>query len=895
MKEICAPNKYILLPALVPIRDGKPIIECMDPFQCTPSIIPSENTTTTSTTTTTCHDENRKKLSKLQSLFPPYIPLPMMEISSDSSDDNDSNKDPKIQSITIGRASLMLTTASACSCLAFDLQKNNSSSSKTTTSSSSLGNNKVKGKKRPLPRPTCPICKHLESLTVAYVSRNLLQITLDMELSSGANNINSANGDSTRHEERLQTFEWEVHLIGRNAHALVRIDGKQVSLSPKEKIDNKHLPQGENGCVGGGKGINNVCIDTLKGADNNNNNNDYKQKPCVKIKIGSLLDVSYRQMTDNFDKGKTCNHIDPVHNKEKKKFEQEALQFQVMMVKGLKRRKKVKHLLNNKKHISSLETSEILKKENIQKNLLEIPDKEIGCGDTGTSFEPKCKEKVEFNALCTDQNEYNAHKDVHHKDKSNGLEMSPQQIQHDQDKTNIQVIDHTNTNFEGDNTICNVEKDQHHVYETIRTSKETNNTSLEVDEISDEEETQLPDGVEGINKKSDFIVINHSKDTSSINPRDISSDDVRYVENIKINMYLLNRGKSMSMGRVQILSSTAINKGIEVMQNFDRQNLPSILVVDANLSIESLCSALSYQDVDHMAESFEQSDIKIVKPDWVVWATKDNLFHVPTLEFCWPGSYELKQRYKPPCEKKRPHDMPLASFNDISSSGWIKRSKKEHQFLPVATIKASEAGGEIISRLLQQQTNVGSTHNFHKSNLELSKQFRQLSDLFKECTLQDSDEWRSYSYHIVSGRLKYLKFEVSKDIESLRRLGRVKGFGPKVMSLCSEYLETGKLQLIKELENDSLRRNMRNMIRIWGVGPKKAAELVKSGYASIDDVRIALKSRSLVLSENAMIGVKYYEDFLEKMTRNEAKRIGDIVQKTYLQIYPDAEIELVCL
>ena len=66
-------------------------------------------------------------------------------------------------------------------------------------------------------------------------------------------------------------------------------------------------------------------------------------------------------------------------------------------------------------------------------------------------------------------------------------------------------------------------------------------------------------------------------------------------------------------------------------------------------------------------------------------------------------------------------------------------------------------------------------------------------------------------------------------------------------------------------------------------------ELVNLGYTDIDSVRRALDENKLDLYDNARVGVQFYEDFLEKMTRNEVKLIGDIVAAAGRKYFPEAE------
>lgn len=80
------------------------------------------------------------------------------------------------------------------------------------------------------------------------------------------------------------------------------------------------------------------------------------------------------------------------------------------------------------------------------------------------------------------------------------------------------------------------------------------------------------------------------------------------------------------------------------------------------------------------------------------------------------------------------------------------------------------------------------------------------------------------------------------------------------------------------------------MINIWGIGPKKAISLVKSGYTTIEKVRNGIKSGTLQLEERALVGVQFYEDFQEKMNRNEVEQISAIVKKAVLSLLPDAQV-----
>lgn len=192
----------------------------------------------------------------------------------------------------------------------------------------------------------------------------------------------------------------------------------------------------------------------------------------------------------------------------------------------------------------------------------------------------------------------------------------------------------------------------------------------------------------------------------------------------------------------------------------------------------------------------------------------------------------------------------------------------------------------------------------------------QLAIITRESALSDMDEWRSYSYMKASGRLKRLDFEIINHPDVWKKVESVNGIGKSIGSKLKEYLLTGKCQKLLHMTNDpgkliviilyslilllltsqfmlsSERVAVRNMTQIWGIGSKKAIELVKLGYKNISEVRHGLASGSLKLYDNAFIGVDCYEDFKEKMTREEVRKISDIVIDVCHEMLPEAEIDI---
>jgi DNA polymerase/3'-5' exonuclease PolX len=120
---------------------------------------------------------------------------------------------------------------------------------------------------------------------------------------------------------------------------------------------------------------------------------------------------------------------------------------------------------------------------------------------------------------------------------------------------------------------------------------------------------------------------------------------------------------------------------------------------------------------------------------------------------------------------------------------------------------------------------VSKTTAHHPTNLELSKVFKELGNLHQECPLLPVDMWKAYCFRVVAGRIQNMNFKITLD--TLDRLGKIKGIGASSLDKVREYLETGKLSRIKEFRTDSRRIAMKQMMDIWGVGRIKVRPLRK--------------------------------------------------------------------
>lgn len=101
----------------------------------------------------------------------------------------------------------------------------------------------------------------------------------------------------------------------------------------------------------------------------------------------------------------------------------------------------------------------------------------------------------------------------------------------------------------------------------------------------------------------------------------------------------------------------------------------------------------------------------------------------------------------------------------------------------------------------------------------------------------------------------------SDTIKTKEDLNNIPGIGPGIVRLFIEFVDTGKVELLIKEQN-----RMENIFSdIYGVGPKKAKELVDKGIRTLDELR----EKQDVLNDIQKVGLKYYDDILKRIPRSE--------------------------
>lgn len=103
---------------------------------------------------------------------------------------------------------------------------------------------------------------------------------------------------------------------------------------------------------------------------------------------------------------------------------------------------------------------------------------------------------------------------------------------------------------------------------------------------------------------------------------------------------------------------------------------------------------------------------------------------------------------------------------------------------------------------------------------------------------------------------------------------RLPGCGERYAELFAEFENTGSLGEIERAASDTKMQAIKVFYNIWGVSAVTAEEFWRKGWRDLDDV---IEFGWKDISRVQQIGVKYYDEFLEKIPRAESESIANTI------------------
>jgi NAD-dependent DNA ligase len=151
----------------------------------------------------------------------------------------------------------------------------------------------------------------------------------------------------------------------------------------------------------------------------------------------------------------------------------------------------------------------------------------------------------------------------------------------------------------------------------------------------------------------------------------------------------------------------------------------------------------------------------------------------------------------------------------------------------------------------------------------LNEKFIELMEKLSDIMLKQGEPFRARAYQKAQETI----MAYPSDILSPNDLKGKPGIGDTIMEKLNEYVQTGTLKILEREKNNPV-----NILAdVYGIGPKKAKDLVEKGITSIAQLR----ENQDLLNDVQKVGLKYYEDILKRIPRSEIEDYKAIFEKAF--------------
>lgn len=165
-------------------------------------------------------------------------------------------------------------------------------------------------------------------------------------------------------------------------------------------------------------------------------------------------------------------------------------------------------------------------------------------------------------------------------------------------------------------------------------------------------------------------------------------------------------------------------------------------------------------------------------------------------------------------------------------------------------------------------------------NDDIIAELQAIQKHMEAAPLDSKDPFRAIQYRRAITKLR--KFPRRVDEEALKELK----IGPRIAAKIDQFLDLGMTDRLRGLEDDLMQRTVELFSKVHGCGAKVALLWFQRGFRTLDDVR----RRPDLLSRQQKIGLELFDDFQERIPREEITKFLDLIKEFALEVDPKLEV-----
>jgi len=214
----------------------------------------------------------------------------------------------------------------------------------------------------------------------------------------------------------------------------------------------------------------------------------------------------------------------------------------------------------------------------------------------------------------------------------------------------------------------------------------------------------------------------------------------------------------------------------------------------------------------------------------------------------------------------------------------VKTKKKRHELIILPSSSSTAKSKSNKSTLKNKSLSSSSLKENKVMKKRWNEEFITLLDKLSSLMMKHGEPFRARAYQKAQESIMIYP----NDIYSVDQIKNLPGIGTTITSKLNEYVDTGTLKLLEREKNNPV--NL--FTEIYGIGPKKAKELVDKGITTLDELMVRAPE---LLNENQRVGLKYYQDILKRIPRAEIEEYQHVFGNIFNSIPDklDASFEIV--
>ena len=148
-------------------------------------------------------------------------------------------------------------------------------------------------------------------------------------------------------------------------------------------------------------------------------------------------------------------------------------------------------------------------------------------------------------------------------------------------------------------------------------------------------------------------------------------------------------------------------------------------------------------------------------------------------------------------------------------------------------------------------------------------------DILRKDEIANKNTFKVRAYDKVIKGIQNIDYPIRK----WEDLKHVEGIGKSIEAKIKEILRDGQLFRASEIRSHPRTTALEELMNVHGIGPSKAKELYKQGIRSISDLKREANEYPELLNEVQHMGLKYVDDFLKRIPREEMDVHRQILEK----------------